>query len=188
MTRRQRTQKVPVALPTANTLSAGWLRSIRVSGFTIVALLLVILTVIVLAPSLKILVEQRQQVASLRGSLAQEQKAVDDLGKQRARWNDPSYLQAQARERLDYVYPGDFSFLVIDDGKSEPAVGQLPISSDIQTATVDWVGALMTSVFTAGLTDAPRGAVATPAPSSTSAPSAPAAPSASATPTTKEKN
>ena len=171
MTRRQRTQKVPVALPTLNALSAGWLRSIRVSGLTIVALLLVILAVIVLAPSLKILVEQRQQVATMRASLENEQKTVDDLGKQRARWNDPSYLQAQARQRLDYVFPGEFSFLVIDDGKSDPVSGQPPISSAIQTATIDWVGTLMTSVFTAGLTDAPPAtAPATPAPATETPP------------------
>lgn len=172
MTRRQRTQKVPVALPTLNTLSASWLRSIRVSGFTIVALMLVILTVIVLAPSLKILVEQRQQVAALQASLAVQQKAVDDLGKQRARWNDPSYLQAQARERLDYVYPGEFSFLVIDDGKSDPTAAQLPISAGIQAATVDWVDTLITSVFTAGLTDAPRADPAATTPAATETPPA----------------
>lgn len=162
MTRRQRNQKVPVALPTLDTAPANWLRSIRLSGFTIVTLTLIVLTVIVLAPSLRILIEQRQEIAALSAQAAGQQEAVDDLEAQRDRWKDPSYLQSQARERLDYVYPGEYSFLVIDDGQTVAAADGLPISEDIQRTDVDWVRSMLSSVLTAGLTDAAPGAVVAP--------------------------
>ncbi|MBC7725564.1 MAG: septum formation initiator family protein [Burkholderiaceae bacterium] len=165
MTRRQRTRRVPVALPTLDTVPANWLRSIRFSGFTIAAITLVVLTVVVLAPGLRILIEQRQEVAALKAQVADQQQTVDDFTKERARWDDPSYLQSLARERLDYVFPGEYSFLVIDDGQTPAAADGLPISTDIQTTEVDWVDSLLSSVFTAGLTDAPPADVpADPAP------------------------
>ena len=154
MTSRQRTRKVPVALPTLDTAPAGWLRSIRLSGFTIATLTLIVLTVVVLAPGLRILIEQRQEIAALKAEVAEQQQAVDELEDERARWDDPSFIESLARERLDYVYPGEFSYLVIDDGQTVTTSEGLPISEDIQTTAVDWVGSMLSSVFTAGLTDA----------------------------------
>lgn len=156
MMRRQRSRegsskKLAVALPTLETISSAWLRSIRLSGFTIATLTILVLTVIVLAPSLKILIEQRQQVASLSAQLSDQQTQVDALKKERARWDDPDYIQALARTRLDYVFPGEFTFLVIDDGTRATTSDGLPISAAIQTTNVDWVSTLLGSVLTAGL-------------------------------------
>ena len=57
--------RVPVKLP-AEAPSGQWLRSIRLSGFAITALVLIVMFIVVLAPSLRILVEQRQQIAALQ--------------------------------------------------------------------------------------------------------------------------
>ncbi len=131
-----------------------WLRNIRMSGFTIVILGLVVLTVAVLAPSLRILIEQRQQIAALQTGLHSEQGTVDALTKNVARWNDPAYVEAQARERLYYVYPGEYSYLVIDDRGAKTTTDGAPIRSTLQTTKVDWVKSLLSSIYTAGLTDA----------------------------------
>src|SRR5690606_2718720 len=131
-----------------------WLRNFRLSGFALSMLALVVAGLLVLAAPLKTLIEQRQQIAQLEQSLAEAQDAVDDLNEQVARWSDPAYIQAQARERLYYVLPGDVSYLVI--GQEEPTTGgeSLPISDEIQTTRTDWIGGLLASVYTAGLTDA----------------------------------
>lgn len=163
MSRRQRTEKVAVSLPSLETGPAGWLRSIRLSGFTIVALVLMVLTVVVLAPGVRILIEQRQEVAALQADVAAAQDAMDELAQQRARWDDPSYVRSLARERLDYVYPGEYTFLVIDDGATVTSDDGLPISPDIQTTNVDWVGSMLSSMLTAGLTDAQPGQIVAPA-------------------------
>jgi hypothetical protein len=42
---------------------------------------------------------------------------VQALEAERARWNDPAYVKAQARTRLLYVMPGEKGFVVLDDRK-----------------------------------------------------------------------
>src|ERR1700709_368495 len=106
-----RTTRVPVALPPEQA-SGQWLRSIRLSGFAITALVLIVMFIVVLAPSLRILIEQRQQIAALQSQVADAKKAVSQLDAQQARWSDPNYIESLARERLDYVFPGEYSYLV----------------------------------------------------------------------------
>ena len=136
------------------TASGHWLRSIRLSGFTFVMLGLIVFAVIVLAPSLRTLVEQQQQIAELRASVEEQEQRVDDLEKDIARWDDPAYIRAQARDRLEYVFPGDLTYLVIDDGATVTTDDGQPISDEIQTTRVDWMQSMLSSLFTAGLTDA----------------------------------
>jgi len=158
---RIRTQRVSVRMP-EEAAHGQWLRSIRLSGFTIIALGLIVLAVVVLAPSLRIYIEQRQQIAALEAAVRDAKASVGELTQQNARWDDPTYIEAQARERLDYVFPGDFSFLVIDDGATTPVTTAQPISKDIQTTNVDWVQSMLSSVFTAGLSEAPRNELIAP--------------------------
>ncbi|WP_309711249.1 septum formation initiator family protein [Pseudolysinimonas sp.] len=150
---RERTRKVPVAMP-EEPRAAAWLRNFRLSGFALSMLLLVVAALVVLAPGLKTFVEQRQQIAALEESVALAQAEVDDLEAEIDRWSDPAYIEAQARDRLYYVYPGDITFLVIGDDDTGLNEGGLPISDEIQTTQVDWVRALLSTVYQAGLTDA----------------------------------
>ncbi|MBB5633755.1 cell division protein FtsB [Cryobacterium mesophilum] len=161
MTRRQRTERVPVRLP-EQSARAGWLRSIRLSGFTIATLTVLVLTVVVLAPSLRIFVQQQQQIAQLRADVAAQKAGVKNLGDERARWDDPSYIEAQARERLNYVYPGEYSYLVIDDGQTVTTDDGQPISDKVQATQVDWIRMLLSSVLTAGLTEDKPGQIVAP--------------------------
>ncbi|MBX3194738.1 MAG: septum formation initiator family protein [Schumannella sp.] len=139
----------------AESRPAEWLRNFRLSGFALSMLALVVAALLVLAAPLKTLIEQRQQIAQLEQSLADAQDAVDDLNAQVARWSDPAYIQAQARERLYYVMPGDISYLIVGSAGESGGSGELPISDQIQTTQTDWLGGLLASTFTAGLTTAP---------------------------------
>jgi cell division protein FtsB len=160
-TERARTQRVPVRLP-AEAPVGGWLRSIRLSGFTIIALGLIVGCVVVLAPSLRVLIQQRQQISQLQGQVADAKKSLTDLKQQKARWDDPNYIEAQARERLDYVFPGEYSYLVINDQPTATTSNGQPISDKIQTTKVDWVESMLSSVFTAGLSDEPTNKLVAP--------------------------
>lgn len=161
MSRRQKPERVAVRLP-EQSARAGWMRSIRFSWFTIATLTVLVLTVVVLAPSLRIFVQQQQQLAQLRAQVEDQRNGVKDLKGERARWDDPSYVEAQARERLNYVYPGEFSYLVIDDGSTVAISDGQPISASVQTTQVDWVRMLLSSVLTAGLTDDKAGEIEAP--------------------------
>lgn len=141
---------------------AGWMRSIRFSWFTIATLTVLVLTVVVLAPSLRIFVQQQQQLAHIRADVQAQKDGVKVLAGERARWDDPSYVEAQARERLNYVYPGETSFLVIDDGQTLAMNDGQPISAKVQSTQVDWVRTLLSSVLTAGLTEEKPGEIVAP--------------------------
>ena len=149
---RERTVRVPVAMP-EESRPAAWLRSFRLSGFALSLLLLVVASLVVLAPSLKTLVEQRQQIADLQTQLDQAKGAVKDLKGQLDRWKDPAYIESQARDRLYYVFPGDVSYLVIGENTGPVTSDGQPISDKIQTTKVDWMRSLLSSVYTAGLTE-----------------------------------
>jgi len=141
-----------VRLPREESAGEGWLRGIRFSGFTVLMLGLLVLAIIVLAPNLRIFIEQQNQIAELEQAVAQSQEAVDELTEDVARWEDPAYIEAEARERLYFIYPGESSYIVIDDGVTASEESALPITDEILTTEVDWVRALLSSVYTAGLT------------------------------------
>jgi cell division protein FtsB len=56
---------------------------------------------------------QRSQISSARERNAQQQARVDALEKQLKQWQDPAYVKAQARERLHFVLPGEYSYVVL---------------------------------------------------------------------------
>jgi len=158
MARAPRTRKVPVALPTMESAPEAWLRNIRLSGFALLAIGVLVLGIVVLAPGLRTYFEQRQQIAALQAEVAAAQAEVDGLTAEVDRWSDPAYIEAQARERIYYVYPGEFSYLVVgqpDSTDDTTAKNGAPISDEIQTTQVNWVQSLLSSVVTAGVTDAP---------------------------------
>ena len=132
---------------------SGWVRGMRFSGFTVIMMGLAVLAVIVIVPSVQAWVVQRQQIAGLQSTVAQQKATIKDLDDQRERWNDKTFITTQARERLAYVLPGEVSFLVINDvpalqGTGEPA----PVSRDLQTTKTDWMHALFSSTLSAALT------------------------------------
>jgi cell division protein FtsB len=171
--RRPRKVRVPVAMPDGSA-PARWLSNIRLSGFTIMMLGLLVLGVIVLAPSLKLLIQQRTQIANLEKSVALQKQAVQGLKGQVARWNDPAYIEAQARNRLLFVFPGEYSYLVIPANGTGQGTVSAPISKHIETTQIDWVQALTSSILKSGLSTQSKSQLVSPTipgPGSTSSPS-----------------
>lgn len=150
-------RSVPAAVAAGRSRASAWLAGARVSGVTVLIVGLSILAVLVLAPTLKIVVEQRQQVADLQSQLATKQTALDALSKEKARWDDPAYVRAQARERLYYVMPGEINFLVVNDGSVVETQTDAP-STELKTTDTNWINGALGSVLVAGLTEKPAGA------------------------------
>ena len=65
-----------------------------------------------LAVPLRTYLGQRQQLADTTAQRQQLSGEVAQLEQQRAQLDDPAYVQAQARERLRYVKPGQTPFQV----------------------------------------------------------------------------
>jgi len=72
-------------------------------------------------PSARVYMDQRSQINDLRAERDTAQTEVDDLNAQLARWNDPPFVVAQARERLAYVFPGETPYRVVDPEVARPA-------------------------------------------------------------------
>jgi len=155
MPRETPNRRVPVTLPTADTVAGSWLRTIRFSGFSLLMLVILVLFVVILAPSLRTLIQQQQQITTLQGEVRDQQADVEGLQGDVARWSDPAYIEAQARDRLLYVYPGEYSYLVMGETADELPSQPAPISDSLQTPQVDWVAAMTSSVLDAGLSDEP---------------------------------
>lgn len=115
--------------------SAVLQRAVR-ANLTARALALVVVVLVLTisyATSLRIYFSQAHEIASTKAQIAQSQAAIDDLQGQLARWNDPAYVTAQARERLGWLVPGETGYTVVGaDGK--PLGGGLTLDS---SATVD---------------------------------------------------
>lgn len=149
-----------------------WLGGIRLSGFMVIMLGLVVLAAFVLVPTIGTFVDQRQQIAALEAAVRLGADEVAELEAQRERWRDPAYITTQARERLYYVKPGEVVYLVDDDlpPELEPQE-QAPVSEELEVTRTDWMSQLVRSVTEAGLarTVAPI-TVGVPDPAGTPAP------------------
>jgi len=103
------------------------------------------------ASSLRAYVDQRRDVASLEDSIASSRADIEELKREKQRWQDPAYVIAQARARFAFGFPGETGYLVLGaDGKpldhqdslTQPGAGRAP---DPQ-----WWQTTLTSVDTAG--------------------------------------
>lgn len=153
---------------------SGWLSGIRFSGFSLIMMGILVLAVVVLAPSIAAFAQQRQQIAELRAAVSAQEEEVQRLRDERERWNDETFIVTQARERLYYVMPGEVSYLVIDDrpaGTAADAASE--VSAEVTETKGDWMRTLLDSVMTAGLAPAATDPATTPG-----APTDPATPPA----------
>ncbi|WP_173924522.1 septum formation initiator family protein [Agromyces sp. Marseille-P2726] len=140
----------------ASEARAGWLSGIRFSGFSIIMMGVLVLAVVVLAPTIAAFAQQRQQIAELRAAVSAQEEEVQRLRDERERWNDETFIMTQARERLYYVMPGEVSYLVIDDrSEAAKADAAAEVSADVTESKGDWMRTLLDSVMIAGLAPAP---------------------------------
>src|SRR5690242_6560729 len=68
-------------------------------------ILLVVLAVLAMsyASSMRAYLQQRSHIADVKAQIAQRQADIDQLEREKRRWHDPAYVQAQARERFGYL-------------------------------------------------------------------------------------
>lgn len=156
---RRQPASTPSRRPTAPSRSASgprvdvreWLGKVRISGFVVIMLGLVVLGTFVLVPTVGTYMDQRQQIQALRSAVALSQAEVADLQTQRERWSDPAYIRTQARERLGYTFPGEVVYLIDNDlPASATPQEQADVSEDVGQTRTDWMAQLVRSVAASG--------------------------------------
>jgi cell division protein FtsB len=126
---------------------------VRVPAVAIAALALLVLGVLSLAPAVSTYLDQQRRIADTEARIASQEADLSRLKEQRARWDDPAYVRAQAGSRLFYVTPGTTAYRVIHasaTGGAEPTP-----AATAQADGTPWTDALLQSLVAAGTTDEP---------------------------------
>ena len=132
----------------------AWASSLKLSGFTVLVVVLVIGGGVIVSPSLSTFVAQQREISELRRSVAEHRKAVDEIDIERAKWKDPVYIRSQARDRLYYVLPGETQLNVIDDIVM-PVESSEDTNAKLSRTEVNWARSLAASVVAAGVAPQP---------------------------------
>ncbi|WP_420175899.1 FtsB family cell division protein [Luteococcus sp. OSA5] len=92
-------------------------RLIRGVGFTRRAIVLLVVCAILLlsyASSLRVYLRQERELAIAQQQIAERTAANAELADEIERWQDPDFVQTQARQRLGWVVPGEVGYRVVD--------------------------------------------------------------------------
>ncbi|GAA6526355.1 hypothetical protein IDVR_21510 [Intrasporangium sp. DVR] len=104
---------------------------------------------VTLVPTLRSVIQQRNDTIALQARVAQQKLTVEELEKEAALWKDPQYIEEQARKRLRFVRVGDRAYSVsgLDSQRSQEQAGQDPIvAAPMANASSPWYGKLWQSV------------------------------------------
>jgi cell division protein FtsB len=126
--------------------------------FTVRALvMLIVLSIafVLVFPTLRQYLDQQVRLEQLRAEVAAAEQDNEDLQAELDRWSDPAYVEAQARERLAFVMPGERALrvadpeVVPDDTAADPEVTS-PGTVESDDPTRPWYAQVWDSVQVAG--------------------------------------
>ncbi len=114
--------------------------------------LVIALGIAVVVPSVRVYMEQQATLSELAAERDAAQDEVDELQADVERWDDDAYVIAQARERLQMVFPGETAYKVTDPDTAEEHADGSPAASrqPENTTEVAWYDQIWESVEEAG--------------------------------------
>lgn len=105
---------------------------------------LIVFLAVVIAPTLRSYLSERQHVSQLQQQVAAQQADVGSLKAEKQKWSDPKYVAAQAGQRLGFVKPGKTLTIYVTDQKSKE------VAQKKSDAKQTWYGTLWESVVASG--------------------------------------
>ena len=120
------------------------------SGRSIALLVVLFVAAVLLAPTLRVYLDQQSELRAVQEDITEQQEEQRRLTAQIARWDDPAYIQQQARDRFNLVMPGEKAYMVIggDEAVEDPVPP--PASPSEVNPDMPWADALWDSVVRAG--------------------------------------
>jgi cell division protein FtsB len=120
------------------------------SGRSVALLVVLFVAAVLLAPTLRVFLDQQAELRAVQEDITAQQEEQRQLTAQIARWDDPAYIQQQARDRFNLVMPGEKAYMVIggDEAVEDPVPG--PASPGQVNPDMPWADALWDSVVRAG--------------------------------------
>jgi cell division protein FtsB len=117
------------------------------SGRMLALAVVMVAITIMLAPTVKIFIDKRAEIAALESDIADSKATQDNLKRQVSRWQDPNYVKQQARDRINMVMPGETGYWVFGSDLPAGASGSQPSAAETQDpADVPWVDSLWESI------------------------------------------
>ena len=113
-------------------------------------LAVIVVAVFVLFEPVQIWFQQQIRIAELQAEVAKSTAEVSAMQEDLKRWGDKAYVEAQARQRLLFVYPGDVSYLIVNDITVKESVS-VDASAAVRTTDINWVDALVGSYIAAAV-------------------------------------
>ncbi|AXK35297.1 septum formation initiator family protein [Streptomyces armeniacus] len=89
-------------------------RRSRLTGRAALLGLVVCSMVVALAYPTRQYISQRSDIEDQRRQAEQTRERVRELREQKARWQDPAYVEQQARRHLHFVRPGETGYIMRD--------------------------------------------------------------------------
>lgn len=114
-------------------------------------LVLAVLTVS-FASSMRAYLQQQRHISDLKAQISETGHQIEDLEREKRRWEDDEYVEQQARARFGYIKPGETGYMVIDEeGHPIDSPDQLTDASDLPEEKPEaWWGSAWASVEAAG--------------------------------------
>ena len=138
--RQQHTQRPSTKTPVSSRIAVP---ERTFSGRMIVMTIVTLVVISFLVPTVRSFMQQRAEISELAGQIAEEQQLQEELYSELARWDDPQFVQRQARERINLMLPGERRYHVIGD------LAQVEVETDSAEDAVedaDWTDDLWESV------------------------------------------
>jgi cell division protein FtsB len=109
---------------------------------------IIVMLAVTLVPTLRAVIQQRNDTTALQETLARQRVEVAELEKQAALWEDPAYIEEQARARLKFVRVGDRAYTVVDPGKEaeEATVAEPVVAAPMANESSPWYGKVWQSI------------------------------------------
>ena len=98
-------------------------RRTSLTGRAAMLALVVCMLAISLAYPLREYLAQRGDISDIEETVREQRTRVAELERAKERWQDPAYVEAQARERLRYVMPGETAYVVLEADEAPPEDG-----------------------------------------------------------------
>ncbi|MGM7669473.1 FtsB family cell division protein [Microbacterium sp. A93] len=120
------------------------------TGRSVAFLVVLFVAAVLLAPTLRVFLDQQAELRAVQEDIVAERQLEQDFTNEISRWDDPAYIQQQARERFNLVMPGEQTYMVIggDEAVEDPVPA--PASPGEVNPDLPWADALWDSVVRAG--------------------------------------
>jgi cell division protein FtsB len=134
-------------------------RRLKLTGRAVALAVVAAVLIVSYASSLRAWLDQRSEVALLQSQISERREAIAAMQAELRRWEDPAYVETQARERFGWVMPGETGYRVVGlDGQPLGAADGLGgLTQSAAVTKPDWWTTVWGSVVAAGREERARG-------------------------------